>query len=179
MSKIQEILKMVCNFLKVNKELQVDVCYQQDTKDEFKLSKIVNGDWIDVRAFKVENKTTGEIVVLGDEPYKYSAGDVLLVRLGFAMRLPEGYEGRLLPRSSTHQNFGFILTNGEGVIDNSYCGTNDEWMMRVYCTNDGEISLGDRVGQFRVIKKMPHLVLNEVTSLSDVNRGGYGSTGIK
>ena len=46
-------------------------------------------------------------------------GDFKNISLGVSMELPEGYEAHLLPRSSTFKNFGIILANGMGIIDNS------------------------------------------------------------
>ena len=36
------------------------------------------------------------------------------------MKLPEGYEAHVSSRSSTFQKWGIMLTNGIGIIDNSY-----------------------------------------------------------
>ena len=94
------------------------------------------------------------------------------------MKLPDGYEAHLAPRSSTFKKWGIIQTNGVGVIDNSYCGENDVWMMPVITTKITNIKLNDRICQFRIMKKMPsNIVINTVEHLSDEDRGGFGSTG--
>ena len=69
-------------------------------------------DWIDLRAAR-------EVVL--------KKGDFALIPLGVAMELPKGYEAHVVPRSSTFKNFGIIQTNHMGVIDESYCGDNDQW----------------------------------------------------
>ena len=43
------------------------------------------------------------------------------------MKLPDGYEAHIVPRSSTFKNYHIIQTNNIGIVDNSYCGENDEW----------------------------------------------------
>ena len=43
-----------------------------------------------------------------------------------------GYEAHVVPRSSTFKNFGIIQTNHMGVIDESYCGDNDQWHFPAY-----------------------------------------------
>ena len=78
-----------------------------------KITKIEKGDWIDLRA--------AEDVTL-------KAGEFKLIPLGVAMELPTGYEAHMVPRSSTYKKFGIIQTNHQAVIDESYCGDNDEWL---------------------------------------------------
>ncbi|MCX4355801.1 MAG: dUTP diphosphatase [Oscillospiraceae bacterium] len=123
-----------------------------------------NGDWIDLRA--------AEEVVM-------KRGDFKCISLGISMELPEGYEAHVLPRSSTYKNFGIILANGMGIIDNSYCGTDDIWGFPAIAMRDTKISFGDRIAQFRLVKKQVKPKFEVVTELSGKNRGGFGSTGIK
>lgn len=146
------------------------------SKDYPRLKKISQGDWIDLRVDRIlgynEDKDN-------DTHWKYcpyKEGDILFFGLGVAMQLPEGYEAHLLPRSSTFKKTGFLLTNGKGIIDNSYSGDEDEWKVMVYCTRDGEIKRFDRLFQFRIVKSQPSISFTEVKKLGSNNRGGYGST---
>jgi len=93
------------------------------------------------------------------------------------MILPEGYEAHVAPRSSTFKNFGVIQTNSVGVIDNSYCGEEDEWRWSAYALRDTEIHKNDRICQFRIIEKQPEFEFITVERLKDKSRGGFGSTG--
>lgn len=95
------------------------------------------------------------------------------------MELPEGYEAHVVPRSSTYKNFGVIQTNSMGVIDESYKGDDDFWLFPAYALRDTEIKKGDRICQFRIMKKMPTIELVEVDHLGNENRGGHGSTETK
>lgn len=131
-------------------------------KNLIKLEKLSKGDWIDLRAA---------------EDVELSAGEYRLIRLGVGMILPEGYEAHVAPRSSTFKNFGIIQTNSLGVIDNSYCGEEDEWRLPVYALRDSSIHLNDRICQFRIIEKQPELEFQETEHLNAVSRGGFGSTG--
>ena len=54
-----------------------------------------------------------------------------LVKLGFALELPEGYEAHIAPRSSTFKNYGLLQVNSVGVVDNSYSSDEDIWRMPV------------------------------------------------
>ena len=131
-------------------------------KDLEWIGKIDKGDWIDLRAAA---------------DVEMAAGTFTLIPLGIGMILPEGYEAHVAPRSSTFKNFGIIQTNSVAVIDESYCGDNDEWKYPAYALRDTVIHKGDRICQFRIIKKQPEIEFIEVDALKDKDRGGFGSTG--
>ena len=119
-------------------------------------------DWIDLRSA---------------EDVDLKAGESRLIRLGIAVELPKGYEAHVVPRSSTFRNFGLIQTNHMGVIDNSYCGDEDEWMVPVLAVRDTHISVNDRICQFRIMENQPVLQFEEVEHLTGKARGGFGTTG--
>lgn len=127
--------------------------------------KFIDGksDWVDLRSSK---------------DIDLKKGDFSLIPLGVAIKLPEGYEALVLPRSSTFKNFGLIQTNHCGVIDSSYCGDEDQWYMPVLATRDVTIHKNDRICQFRILKNQPSLEFIEVEHLNGENRGGFGTTGI-
>lgn len=139
----------------------IDIVYHTPTLPQ--LEKIDKGDWIDLRA------------AYGGS---FKAGDFALIDLGVSMRLPEGYEAHIVPRSSTFKNWGIIQTNSVGIVDNSYSGTNDVWKMPCYFTRDTVIKPNDRICQFRIIKKMEPVTFTEVHELDSTDRGGFGSSGI-
>ena len=128
-----------------------------------KIVHIENGDWIDLRAA---------------ETVEMKAGDYRLISLGVSMLLPDGYEAHMAPRSSTFKNFGILQTNGVAVIDRSYCGDDDVWRYPAFAMRDTIIHEGDRICQFRIMKKMEPVEFIEVNHLGTQSRGGFGSTGI-
>lgn len=121
-------------------------------------------DWIDLRA---------------SESIELKKGEFALIPLGVAMELPKGYEAHLVPRSSTFKNFGIIQTNSCGIIDGSYCGDKDMWQMPVYALRDTKILVNDRIAQFRIVENQPKILFEEVETLNNKSRGGFGSTGIQ
>ena len=129
-----------------------------------KIEKIIKGDWLDLRA---------------SQTIELKQGEFKLIPLGIAMELPKGYEANVVPRSSTFKNFGIIQTNSMGVIDESYCGDNDQWYFPAYALRDTVINENDRICQFRVVNKMGHVRFEEVEVLGNDDRNGFGSTGIK
>ena len=127
-----------------------------------KIKEIAVGDWIDLRA--------AETVAL-------NKGDFALINLGVSMKLPNGYEAHVVPRSSTFKKWGVLQTNSMGVIDNSYSGTNDIWRFPALAMRDTVINKNDRICQFRIVKRQPTIEFNEVDTLDSIDRGGFGSTG--
>ena len=97
--------------------------------------------------------------------------------LGISIQLPKGYEAVIVPRSSTFKNFGILQTNHMGVIDESYCGDQDLWMMPVLAVRDTQIRVNDRICQFRIQRHQPQIKFEETDCLGNSNRGGFGSTG--
>ena len=132
--------------------------------DEIERLKYIDGksDWIDLRAA---------------ERVELKAGDFKLISLGVSMRIPEGYEAHLAPRSSTFKTWGIIQTNSVGVVDFSYNSHDDVWKMPVYATRDTVIEVNDSICQFRIVENQPKIVFEEVEYLEGVARGGFGSTG--
>ena len=69
-------------------------------KEIDKIEKISNGDWIDLRSA---------------ETVELKKGEFHLIPLGVGMKLPDGYEAHVVPRSSTYKNFNVIQTNHMGM----------------------------------------------------------------
>ena len=133
------------------------------TSDDLpRLKAISKGDWIDMYASETVHMKKGEFT---------------LIPLGVAMKLPEGYEAHLAPRSSTFKKWHIIQTNSIGIIDNSYSGDNDIYRFPAYAVEDTVIEKGDRICQFRIMESQPRIVFEECETLGGADRGGFGSTG--
>lgn len=139
----------------------IKIKYHNDIRP---LEILDNGDWIDLRAA---------------EDVNLEKGDFRLISLGVSMKLPEGYEAHIVPRSSTFKHWGIIQANHIGVIDNSYCGDNDIWKFPAIATRDAVIYKNDRICQFRIMKKQPCVRFDTVEHLNGPDRGGFGSSGRK
>lgn len=165
-----------------------------------KLPKIIRkGDWIDLRAAKTvtlkapQSGTLKTKTVNGvEEKYRNVSFDVQLIPLGIAAKLPDGFEAVVNPRSSLCKSSGIMLGNSQGVIDNTYCGDGDEWKFCAVAIKDTTINQGERICQFKIQlsqkatiwQKIKWLFSNtieivEVEHLEEVNRGGFGSTGVE
>jgi dUTP pyrophosphatase len=139
--------------------LQIKVKYLADISP---IEKISQGDWIDLRCAR---------------DIQLHAGEYMQIPLGVAMELPEGYEAIVAPRSSTFRKYKILLTNGIGIIDNSYSGNEDQWTFPAYAVKDTFIGKNERICQFRIQKIQPEIEFVTVEDLKNPNRGGLGSTG--
>lgn len=159
---------------------------------------IEQGEWIDLVC--AENTTlhasqsgTLRKVTKGDTVthYRDVTTDVQYIPLGVAMKLPNGFEAIVAPRSSTPKKFGIFVSNSIGIIDNSYSSNEDEWKLVTSPLKFTKINKGDRICQFRIQlsqkatfwQKLKWLFssgveLVEVEDLGNNSRGGFGSTGI-
>ena len=158
-------IKTMCEFCDslvpeaVRMEKEIKIKYFNDVQE---IEALEVGDWIDLRSA---------------ESVDIKAGEYKLIRLGVAMELPEGYEALVAPRSSTFKNYGILLANSLGIIDESYKGDNDEWKFLAYATRDTHVEKNDSICQFRIIEHQPKIKLTKVESLGNADRGGIGSTG--
>lgn len=106
-------------------------------------------------------------------------GERCLVPTGFAVALPEGTCGLLLPRSGLALSHGVTLLNSPGLIDSGYRG---ELQVVLFNTSTEPVTLhrGQRVAQLLVLA-VDELRLVEVSELppSHDQRGaaGFGSSG--
>ena len=123
---------------------------------------IKQGDWIDLKA---------------SETVYMKQGEFRIISLGVSMKLPKGYEAHVCPRSSTFARWRILMVNSMGIIDNSYCGDNDIWGFPALAMQDTMIKSGDRICQFRIMKKQPKFKFNILERLGGKDRGGFGSTG--
>lgn len=100
----------------------------------------------------------------------------LMIPLGFAIELPEGYEAVIRPRSGLMRKGIDELI---GTIDSDYRG---EVMACLVNNTEGRVKIynGDRICQMK-IQVAEQFSFNVVDRLSETERGegGFGSTGMK
>lgn len=151
------------------------------------------GDWIDLKSaidIKFPAMQCGTAYKKEGEQYRDVKASVYYIPLGVAMKLPEGFEAIMAPRSSSPKKKHIFQSNSIGVIDCTYQGNKDQWMMPCSPLDKVEIKKGDSICQFRIqlsqkatfwqkIKWLfsSGIELIEVDNLSDNNRGGFGTTG--
>lgn len=101
----------------------------------------------------------------------------VMVDLGFATEIPEGYFAAVFPRSGTASKKHLRNSNCVGVIDAGYRGT---WKVSLHNDSDQDqmVTYGDRIAQFCILPVL-ETNLSLVDSLEDTERGegGFGSSG--
>lgn len=125
---------------------------------------VVHGEWIDLY--------TEEDVYL--KQFEFN-----IISLGVSMKMPEGYYAHVVPRSSAFKNFGVLMTNSMGVIENDYSGDGDVWGFPALAMRETIIPRGTRLCQFRLFKSAEPVEFVQVEHLDGPDRGGFGSTGTK
>ena len=158
-----------------------------------------NGDWVDLKSAVDITIPAPQSDVLKRktiEGERVGHRDVEIptyyIPLGVAMQLPKGFEAIIDSRSSSPKKLGLFIPNGQGVVDNTYNGNNDQWHYVCSPMRETTIEAGDRICQFRIQlsqkatmwQKIKWLLssgieLVEVDDLGNENRLGFGSTGIK
>ena len=101
-----------------------------------------------------------------------------LVPCGFALALPPGYAGLVVPRSGLAIKHGISVVNAPGLIDSNYRGEIKAILINLDRETPFEIKRGDRIAQL-VIARVEEAVFVATKSLSDSDRGegGFGSSG--
>ena len=117
------------------------------------------------------------------EDVHIEAGQTVTIPLGFAWKLPAGYSAFILLRSSTWKKWGVCLGNQLALIDEGFCGNDDQLGLICYRPNSYKdypttIPAGTRITQFIIFQNPPDLNFEVVENLPDPSRGGFGSTGL-
>lgn len=140
----------------------------------------------------------------GDSGFKLSIpdevrielGDTKVIPLGWACRIPEGYEMQIRSRSGMTSKIGLVVAQGQGTIDSSYRGEvgvimynrgdyelPDDENYKSMVMYDGSLLLpvGTNVAQ-GVIAEVPDVIFKEVFEWNEEETsrgsGGYGSTDV-
>jgi len=113
-----------------------------------------------------------------DKIFTLEIGKRMLIPTGMCIKLPDGYEGQVRPRSGLALKHGITVLNAPGTIDADYRGE-----VSVLLINHGdqpfEITRGMRIAQL-VVAPVVQAVWDERVKLAETSRGagGYGSTGV-
>ncbi len=104
--------------------------------------------------------------------------EIKLIPANLIIETPEGYMLMIAARSSLAKKKGLMMANNVGIIDQDYCGENDELRLMLYNFTDTEIIIekGERLAQ-GIFVKIEKGNWNEVSKMADESRGGFGTTG--
>jgi dUTP pyrophosphatase len=125
---------------------------------EYQTSGAVAFDFITRETITIPPRTPGRVT-----------GNVVI-------KTPPGYMLFVKDRSSTTVKKNLICT--AGIVDQDYCGDNDEILIQVYNFSDAPVTVerGDRIAQ-GIFVKIETAEWNEVDKMGNADRGGFGTTG--
>ncbi len=104
--------------------------------------------------------------------------EIRLIPTGLVICPPPGHMLVIAARSSTPLKKGLMIANGIGIVDQDYCGPDDEIKLQLFNFTDKpvEIKKGDRIAQ-GLFLKLDRIEFEEAPQLDSKSRGGFGSTG--
>jgi dUTP pyrophosphatase len=144
---------------------------------EVRVRRLPNGEGLPLPAKKTAAAAGFDLAAAVETPVILPPGGRALIPTGFAIALPEGYEGQVRPRSGLAVEHGVTVLNAPGTIDADYRGE-----VKVPLINHGAreftVTRGMRIAQLVVAAVAPVEIV-EATELDETLRGagGFGSTG--
>lgn len=104
---------------------------------------------------------------------------IALVPTGLVIAVPQGHFLGIFARSSTPLKRGLMVANGVGVVDEDYCGPDDEVKIQVlnFTGETVRVRKGDRIAQGLFIPVARASWRESESDLRAGSRGGFGATG--
>jgi dUTP pyrophosphatase len=112
-----------------------------------------------------------------DSPVEIGPGETVMLGMGFAAAVPEGYAGLVFARSGMASGRGLAPANKVGVVDSDYRG---EWMVPLHNHGAAPATVlpGERVAQLLLVPvARAAFVESELLDATPRGTGGFGSTG--
>ena len=102
---------------------------------------------------------------------------IVLIPANVIVETPPGYMLMVCLRSSTPRKLGLMMPQGVGIVDNDYCGEEDELKIQVYNFTEEVVNVerGSRIAQ-AIFVRVGTAEWNEVEQMTATSRGGFGST---
>ena len=102
---------------------------------------------------------------------------IVLIPANVIVETPPGYMLMVCLRSSTPRKLGLMMPQGVGIVDNDYCGEEDELKIQVYNFTEAVVNVerGSRIAQ-AIFVRVTTAEWNEVEQMTATSRGGFGST---
>ncbi|MBU0727244.1 dUTP diphosphatase [Patescibacteria group bacterium] len=102
---------------------------------------------------------------------------IKLIPANIIVEVPDGYALIIASRSSTPRKHGLTKPHGIGIIDQDYCGPEDEVKIQVFNFTDDPVVIpkGTKLAQ-GLFTRVDRLDFEEVDNIREESRGGFGST---
>ena len=117
--------------------------------------------------------------VYSNEELELEPLSTTIVKTGLFVKIPEGYEIQVRPRSGLSAKSSLRIANSPGTIDSDYLGEIGIIVDNTSQTFSYTVKKGERIAQL-VLKKVEQIEWEEVEEFSETterNTRGFGSTG--
>ena len=115
--------------------------------------------------------------ILAGQTVTIYPNEITLIPANVIVEVPKGYALIIAARSSTPKKKGLKFPHSIGIIDQDYCGEEDEIKIQVINFKQYPVTIekGDKIAQGLFVK-CDQVVWEEVEEMDNVTRGGFGST---
>lgn len=133
-------------------------------------------DSVPLPTYATEGSVAFDIVC--PEDVTIPAHGAATVPTGLIIATPPGYALIFAPRSSLFQKTGLRLANTIGIIDQDFCGPQDELSLGFWNPGEKDVQLkaGDRVVQGLLVS-IARVEWKEGPAQGETSRGGWGQSG--
>jgi len=116
--------------------------------------------------------------LLAREDTLIKSKEIGLIPCNIIVEVPEGYVFIIASRSSTPRKKGLLMPHGIGILDQDYCGPDDEALAQFYNFSDEDVTIkrGEKVAQ-GLFLPLSKISWEEVDEIKKESRGGLGITG--
>ncbi len=126
------------------------------------------------------HETAGAVAfdLIARETKTIAADEIVLVPVNVIVATPPGYMLMIAARSSLARKKNLILPNSIGVIDQDYCGPEDELLVQLWNIGRAPVAVerGERIAQAMFVK-IERAEWTEVEAMKAPSRGSFGTTG--
>ena len=115
--------------------------------------------------------------LLAREETVIQPGSIALIPANVIVEVPKGYALIVASRSSTPRKHGLSKPHGIGIIDQDYCGPEDEVKIQVRNFTEQPVAIkkGAKIAQGLFVR-VDQFEFEEVDEIKKESRGGFGST---
>lgn len=145
---------------------------------QVRIKRLENNKDLELPSYETPNSAGMDLRAAIDENITIKSGERALIKTGFAIALPSGYEAQVRPRSGLALKKGITVLNTPGTVDADYRG--EVGVILFNSSNeDFIVERGMRIAQM-VIAPCVQAEMLEVEELDETERGagGFGSTGV-
>ena len=115
--------------------------------------------------------------LLAREKTEIPPREVALIPSNVIIQCPDNLALKILPRSSTFRKKSLLFPHSIGLIDQDYCGPEDEIMIQVLNFSDKAVIVerGERIAQ-GIFVRTEKIEFEEINEITHPSRKGFGST---